>query len=559
VPVGSSSPREKVRSLPVKVATGAQAYAPDPLVVPFAQGDVIADKYEVVGLLGAGGVAYVLSALHLELHEMVAIKFLRPESLAMADMVARFASEARAVAKLKSEHVAHVFDVGTLPDGAPYIVMEYLEGRDLADVLAEERRLPVKVAVDYVLQACEALACAHVLGIVHRDIKPENLYLSQQAGSVETIKVLDFGISKTALAGHPEASSRATAKTMLPMGTPGYMSPEQVRACGSVDARTDIWALGCVLSELITGTSAFEAPTQVQLGAVILEADPVPLRQKISDAPAELEAIVMRCLAKNPDDRFQDVAELALALYPFGRRRARLSAERCHQVLHGADGGEIELNTVPPPQSGDTPARVAAADLSAAPGSGPAALGAASGAPVSTSGALTIGTNAPATMSSIDVMPGLRTRKRWPLVAVAVLGLSAVAGVALRLRGNDVEMALRAEAAATAARAASTTGAAPTATTPIPSLARPASADEEPVMVAGLANGAKPDAAAAAASAAPTATAATAPGSKASQARAQRAAAAALSKRQAAATQAAKAKATKRATTLDDSEPDVGY
>jgi eukaryotic-like serine/threonine-protein kinase len=553
VSVGSSSPRDKLRSLPVKVTSGAHTYAPEPLVVPFAQGDVIADKYEIVGLLGAGGVAYVLSALHLELHEMVALKFLRPESLAMPDVVARFASEARAVAKLKSEHVAHVYDVGTLPDGAPYIVMEYLEGRDLADVLAEQRRLPVKLAVDYVLQACEALACAHVLGIVHRDIKPENLYLSQ-AGSVERIKVLDFGISKNALVAHPQASDRASAKTMLPMGTPGYMSPEQVRACGSVDARTDIWALGCVLSELITGTSTFEAPTQVQLGAVILEADPVPLRQKLSDAPAELEAIVMRCLAKNPDDRFQDVAELALALYPFGRRRARLSAERCHQVLHGAAGGEFELNSVvPPPQSGDTPTRVAVADLSAPPRSGRVTIGAASGAPLSAPSAEMLGTNAPATLSSADAMLGFRPRRRWPLVAVAVLGLAAVAGVALRLRVTDVQSG--ADAASAAARGMSTTTAASTAVAPAAAPARPAGADEQPLQkTAEPANSAKPESAA---------TTATAPASKANQAQAQRAAAAAA-KRQAAAVKAAKAAAAKaaagkRAATLDDSEPDVGY
>ena len=158
-----------------------------PLSVPFKTGDVIADKYEVVGILGSGGVAYVIAAIHRELGEMVALKFLRPESLAYEDVVARFASEARAVARIKSEHVAHVLDVGSLPDGAPFIVMEYLEGQDLADVLAEKRRLPVKVAVDYVLQACEALACAHAAGIVHRDIKPENLFLMQQAGSVEIV------------------------------------------------------------------------------------------------------------------------------------------------------------------------------------------------------------------------------------------------------------------------------------------------------------------------------------------------------------------------------------
>jgi serine/threonine protein kinase len=249
----SSTPRKvesqptRPRSLVTKSSSASPVSEPQPLTLPFAPGDIIADKYEVVGVLGSGGVAYVISALHLELGEMVALKFLRPESLAHEDVVARFASEARAVARIKSEHVAHVFDVGTLPDGAPFIVMEYLEGKDLADVLAERRKLPVKVAVDYVLQACEALACAHAAGIVHRDIKPENLFLTQQAGSVERVKVLDFGISKSAMAGLEQPNGKRFAHTMLPMGTPGYMSPEQIRACGAVDARTDIWALGCVL------------------------------------------------------------------------------------------------------------------------------------------------------------------------------------------------------------------------------------------------------------------------------------------------------------------------
>jgi len=351
----SSTPRKvesqptRPRSLVTKSSSPSPVSEPQPLTLPFAPGDIIADKYEVVGVLGSGGVAYVISALHLELGEMVALKFLRPESLAHEDVVARFASEARAVARIKSEHVAHVFDVGTLPDGAPFIVMEYLEGKDLADVLAERRKLPIKVAVDYVLQACEALACAHAAGIVHRDIKPENLFLTQQAGSVERVKVLDFGISKSAMAGFEQPGGKRFAHTMLPMGTPGYMSPEQIRACGAVDARTDIWALGCVLFELITGLSAFTGPTLLQLGAAILEREPVPLRQVVADAPPELEALIAKCLQKDADLRFQDVAELAAALYPFGPRRSRVSAERCHQILKGQTGVVIEFNSVPPP------------------------------------------------------------------------------------------------------------------------------------------------------------------------------------------------------------------
>jgi len=391
---------------------------PGPLQVPFAPGAIIADKYEYVGLLGSGGVAYVLSALHLELGEMVALKFLRPESLAYEDVVARFASEARAVARIKSEHVAHVYDVGTLADGEPFIVMEYLEGKDLADILAERRRLPIQVAVDYVLQACEALACAHAGGIVHRDIKPENLFLTQQAGSAEVIKVLDFGISKSAMAA-VGPNARKSAKTMLPMGTPGYMSPEQIRACGTVDARTDIWALGCVLSELITGATAFDAPTQVQLGAIILEREPVPLRSLMPEAPPELEAIVARCLRKDPAERFEDVAELAVALYPFGPRRSRISAERCNQVLRG-HGALLEVQSVPPPSPRGANTSVPVSSTGAVVSHLPVALPATD----------PFRTSAPATLSAIEPP---RPKRRPGFIAGAAVAVAAIAGVALAL------------------------------------------------------------------------------------------------------------------------------
>ena len=374
-----STPRPIAPNPPKKSSLVARTHSvpvsePEPFTLPFYPGDIIAEKYEVVGALGAGGVAYVISALHLELGEMVALKFLRPESLAHEEVVARFASEARAVARIKSEHVAHVYDVGSMPDGAPFIVMEYLEGKDLGVVLAESGKLSVRLAVDYVLQACEALACAHATGIVHRDIKPENLFLTSAAGSVEVVKVLDFGISKSALTA-AEQGGRRQALTMLPMGTPGYMSPEQIRDTSAVDARTDIWALGCVLSELITGTSAFQAPTVPQLTATILERDPVPLRKLVPDAPPALEALILKCLEKDPDRRFQDVAELAVALYPFGPRRSRVSAERCHHVLNGQQGMVIEFSSVaPPPLGASTPLPVSStgAVVSAIPASLPA-------------------------------------------------------------------------------------------------------------------------------------------------------------------------------------------
>lgn len=328
-------------------ASGLQALSPDPVQVPFAVGEVIAGKYEVTGLLGSGGMGYVISARHVELGEMVALKFLRPEALVHPELVERFAREARAAAKIRGEHVANVFDVGTLSDGTPFIVMECLAGSDLADHLRQQGPLPIPVAVEYVMQACEALAAAHSHGIIHRDIKPENLFLTRQTQGMSFIKVLDFGISKVAL----PRGKRDLVRTQMALGSPVYMSPEQIRRSDQVDARSDIWAVGCVLFELLTGVTAFDESSLLELSAAILERDPVPLQTLRPEASEELEAVVLRCLAKAPEDRFQNVAELAIALYPFGPRRARISAERCYHMLKnsGAVSSELELSSAYPP------------------------------------------------------------------------------------------------------------------------------------------------------------------------------------------------------------------
>lgn len=333
--------------------SGMQALSHEPPQIPFVVGDVVAGKYEVTGLLGSGGMGYVISAKHVELGEMVALKFLRPEAIPHAELVERFAREARAAAKIRSEHVANVFDVGTQPDGTPYIVMEHLAGKDLADHLHQEGPLPIDVAVEYILQACEALAAAHAHGIVHRDIKPENLFLTQQAQGMYMIKVLDFGISKTAL----PRGKRDLVRTQMALGSPVYMSPEQIRRSDQVDARSDIWAVGCVLFELITGVTAFDEPSLLELSAAILEREPVPLQTLRPEASEELERVVLRCLSKNPDERYQNVAELAVALYPFAPRRARISVERCYHILKNAGvvSTELELaSAYPPPLSGVT-------------------------------------------------------------------------------------------------------------------------------------------------------------------------------------------------------------
>jgi serine/threonine-protein kinase len=321
--------------------------------MPFLPGDIIAGKYEAQKLIGSGGMGYVVAALHVELGEKVALKFLRPEALVIPELIERFAREARAAAKIRSEHVARVFDVGALPDGAPFIVMEHLEGQDLCDVLHQQGPMPTKVAVEYVMQACEALAAAHAAGVVHRDIKPENLFLTRHAQGLDFIKILDFGISKVALA----QGKRSNVRTQMPLGSPVYMSPEQIRSSEQVDARTDIWSLGCVLFELLTGVVAFDEPSLMQLSAAILEHDPVPLRALVPDAPVELENVILRCLEKDVTKRYGNVAELAIALYPFAPRRSRISAERCYHALKnaGIECPEFEIVSVYPPSMGDMP------------------------------------------------------------------------------------------------------------------------------------------------------------------------------------------------------------
>jgi serine/threonine-protein kinase len=305
---------------------------PVAFVMPFQPDEVIAGKYRIQGLIGTGGVGFVVAATHVGLDDSVALKFLKPEFATHPEAVSRFTIEARASFKIKNEHVARVLDVDTLRDGTPFMVMELLEGRDLRSILETHRYLPVDLAVDLVLQSCEALAAAHACHIVHRDIKPENLFVTQ-VGDDDHIKVLDFGISKVALTQNsPVRKTRATALTMMAVGTPPYMSPEQVRASTNLDARADIWSIGCVLYELLTGHAPFERMSLMQACAAVLEEDPLPLLEGCPEAPPELEAVVMRCLTKNPAGRYQDVAELALALSPFAARSAHC-AERCVELL----------------------------------------------------------------------------------------------------------------------------------------------------------------------------------------------------------------------------------
>jgi serine/threonine-protein kinase len=283
-----------------------------------AEGALVADKYRLKGILGEGGMGLVVSAHHEALDRMVALKVLRKESAKDPVMVERFLREARAAANLRSEHVAHVLDVGTLSTGAPFMVLEYLEGADLSQVLALQGRLPVAVACNYLVQACEAVAEAHAGGIVHRDLKPENLYLTTSLGGADCVKVLDFGVSKVL-----GAERAALTTTGVAVGSPVYMAPEQVRGSREIGPRADVWALGVVLYELLTGSLPFEAESLPDLCLKIANEAPQPLPSRRGDVPAALAAVVSRCLEKDPVRRYFDAAELAESLAPFAHTLVR--------------------------------------------------------------------------------------------------------------------------------------------------------------------------------------------------------------------------------------------
>ncbi|HWO09489.1 MAG TPA: serine/threonine-protein kinase [Polyangiaceae bacterium] len=301
-------------------------------------GQILLGKYRIERVLGMGGMGVVVAATHVTLEERVAIKFLLPQALSNAEAVARFLREARAAVRIKSEHVARVTDVGQLETGAPYMIMEYLDGCDLGSLAVQRGALPIEDAVEYVLQACEALAEAHALGIIHRDLKPANLFVVRRADGTPSVKVLDFGISKlTGLSA--SGSDLGMTKTSTIMGSPLYMSPEQMASARDVDARTDVWALGAILYELLTGKVPFQADTITQLCAMILQQPPPALRNSRPDAPEALQAIIARCLEKDRNLRYANVAEFANALAPFAPRRARLSIERVSRVIATAGLG----------------------------------------------------------------------------------------------------------------------------------------------------------------------------------------------------------------------------
>jgi serine/threonine protein kinase len=294
---------------------------------PFRPGTLIDQKYRIEALVGEGGMGFVYRAWNLVLEQWVAIKALRPEYARDPQAAARVVNEARAMARLRGTHVGRVLDAGTADGQYPFVVLEYLQGHTLRAQLDEQGRLQLAEAVDLVLQACEAVAEAHAADIVHCDLKPENFVLNLAPDGSQVLKLIDFGISRrtdAAPSGEPGPSA---------VGSPEYMAPEQLVSPEMVDERVDIWSLGIVLFELLTGFVPFTGNSLAAMRYNLLTADPPSLRSIRADLPAELEDVVRQCLSKRPEDRFASVTQLADALSPFAEEASIPSVRRVRRIL----------------------------------------------------------------------------------------------------------------------------------------------------------------------------------------------------------------------------------
>lgn len=315
------------------------------MAAPIQPGDRIADKYTVQAVLGEGGMGVVLAAVDTQLDRQVAIKVLSTENARNAQSLERFVQEARTAAKLENEHAVTIYDVGRLPDGSPYIIMELLRGADLSQVLELEGRLQVQDAVAFVIEACDAVAEAHRHGIIHRDLKPANLFLARLPDGTSRIKVVDFGISKMTAPGE---QSLSLTQTSLVLGSPVYMSPEQLRCPKDVDSRTDIWALGAILHELLTGKPPFFADSITALTAkVLLESLPPPDPEV--RLPKHLDAVLRKALTKDRSLRYTTIAELVRALAPFAPVRSRELVERITRMNQLSSSTQMGLRAEPDP------------------------------------------------------------------------------------------------------------------------------------------------------------------------------------------------------------------
>ena len=389
-----------------------------------APGDVIGGKYRVERAVREGGMGAVFAAQHEVLGQRVAVKVLLADAAKDEASVARFLFEAHAAANLNSEHVASVIDAGTLANGLPFFVMEYLEGADLGELLRLGGPLAVSELADYMLQALAGLAHAHAAEIIHRDLKPSNVFLAVRPDGTNVIKILDFGISKSTNADASKGYKSLTGQQLL--GSPAYMSPEQIRNARGIDSRADIWSVGVVMYELLTGEIPFDGDGVGEILAAILDANPVPVSVRNPAVPKSFSDIVGRCLKKNRDDRFRNAAELAEAIAPFGTGAHDALVDRTAQTL------------ARPPMSVPTPLHAIRITAAGAAYAGPEAttLGPDADGPSSVrlalarterGGANSLPTNESQRAAHEKTQPSRRRRRGGVLGAIAVIALAVAA------------------------------------------------------------------------------------------------------------------------------------
>jgi serine/threonine-protein kinase len=297
---------------------------------------MVAGRFRVEEEIGRGGMGVVLRGRDTD-NRAIAIKVLLPEAIAHPEAVPRFMSEAQAAQELTSAHSVRVYDHGTLESGLPFMVMELLEGQDLASVIEKSGPMSPADASDAIIDACDALSEAHSRGMVHRDLKPANLFAVRGADGRTRVKVLDFGVSK--VASHIRQLALTSTGTIL--GSPHYMAPEQLRSAKGADARADTWSLGVVIYEMLTGGQMpFDGRSFGELFMQIVSKEPIPLDSVRPDVPPGLAAVVVRCMKRERDERYADMKELVAALAPFA---SPAGAEAARRILAGEKAGPIEV------------------------------------------------------------------------------------------------------------------------------------------------------------------------------------------------------------------------
>ncbi len=296
--------------VPLSAVSATEHSSDDPRI-----GLVLLDRYRIVKKLGAGGMGDVYEGVHELIGKKLAIKCLHADFAAHPEAVARFQRESRAATAVGNEHIVDVSDVGELPDGSPFMVMEYLQGQELAGLIDSNASIAVPRVIKIALEILEALHAAHKSGVVHRDMKPENVFLIQRGDNADFVKVLDFGISM--ITENSDAALGRMTQTGVAMGTPNYMSPEQAKGERSLDHRTDLYSLGVILYEILTGQVPFQAGTLAVLMTKILTEVPKPISEIRPDVPVALDRIILRAMAKEPAVRYEDAEEFADALRPF--------------------------------------------------------------------------------------------------------------------------------------------------------------------------------------------------------------------------------------------------